>query len=91
MENDLIFSLLTWMEGFPGGASGKELTCQCRRCRRHGLISGQENPLEEGMAAHPSIFAGGSHGQRSLVAYSPQLAIHHLDAQEPSLKKKNLK
>ena len=28
-----------------------------------GSISGQENPLEEGMAAHSSIFAGGSHGQ----------------------------
>ena len=88
MENDLIFSLLTRMEGFPDGASGKELTCQCRRCRRHGLISDQENPLEEGMAAHSSIFAGGSHGQRSLVAYSPQLAMHHLDAQETSFKKK---
>ena len=23
--------------GFPGGASGKELTCQCRRCKRHKL------------------------------------------------------
>ena len=21
--------------GFPSGASGKELTCQCRRCERH--------------------------------------------------------
>ena len=40
-----------------------------------GSISGQENPLEEGMAAHSSIFAGGSHGQRSVVAYSPQLAM----------------
>ena len=22
---------------FPGGASGKELVCQCRRCKRHGF------------------------------------------------------
>ena len=22
------------MKGFPGGASGKEPTCQCRRCKR---------------------------------------------------------
>ena len=21
--------------GFPGGASGKEIACQCRRCKRH--------------------------------------------------------
>ena len=23
--------------GFPGGTSGKESTCQCRRCQRHGF------------------------------------------------------
>ena len=32
---------------------------------------GWEDPLEEGMAAHSSILAGKSHGQRSLVGYSP--------------------
>ena len=32
---------------------------------------GQEDPLEEGMATHSSILAGKSHGQRSLVGYSP--------------------
>ena len=38
MQNDLLFSLLPWMEeGFPGGATGKELACQHRRCRRHGF------------------------------------------------------
>ena len=26
--------------GFPGGLSGKESTCQCRRCRRLGWIPG---------------------------------------------------
>ena len=31
---------------------------------------GQEDPLEEGMAAHSSVLAGESHGQRSLVGYS---------------------
>ena len=31
-----------------------------------------EDPLEEGMAIHSSILAGESHGQRSLVGYSPQ-------------------
>ena len=31
---------------------------------------GQEDPLEEGMATHFSI--GESHGQRSLVGYSPR-------------------
>ena len=32
---------------------------------------GWEDPLAEGMAAHSSNLAGESHGQRSLVGYSP--------------------
>ena len=32
---------------------------------------GWEDPLEEDMAAHSSILAGKSHGQISLVGYSP--------------------
>ena len=41
---------------FPGGASGKESSCQCRRHKRHGFDPwGQVDPLEEGMATHSSI------------------------------------
>ena len=32
---------------------------------------GWEDPLEEGMATHSSILAWRTHGQRSLVGYSP--------------------
>ena len=32
------------LRGFPGGASGKEPACQCRRCKRNLF-----DPLEEGM------------------------------------------
>ena len=32
---------------------------------------GWEDPLEKGMATHSSILAGESHGQSSLVGYSP--------------------
>ena len=32
---------------------------------------GQEDPLEEGLETHSSILPGESHGQRSLVGYSP--------------------
>ena len=35
-----------------------------------GLITRSEDPLEEGMAT-PSKILGESHGQRSLVGYSP--------------------
>ena len=43
---------------FPGGTSGRQPTCQCRRCNRWGF-----NPwvgkilLEKGMAIHSSILA----------------------------------
>ena len=33
---------------------------------------GWEDPLEKGMATHPSTPAGEFHGQRTLVGYSPQ-------------------
>ena len=33
---------------------------------------GWEDPLEKGMAAHPVVLPGESHGQRSLVGYSPR-------------------
>ena len=34
--------------------------------------SGQEDPLEKGMVTLSSILARESHGQRSLVGYSPK-------------------
>ena len=44
--------------GFPGDASGKETSCQCRRdLRDAGSIPGLESSLEEGMAACPSTLA----------------------------------
>ena len=41
--------------GFPGGASGKELACQRRRCETWVRSLGWEDPLEEGMATNSSI------------------------------------
>ena len=35
------------------------------------LILGGEDPLKEGMTTHSNILAGESHGQWSLVCYSP--------------------
>ena len=35
---------------FPGGTSGKEITCQCRRLRDMVWSLGWEDPLEESMA-----------------------------------------
>ena len=42
----------------PRWFSGKEPTCQCRRCRRLGFDPGVGKiSLEEGMATHSSILA----------------------------------
>ena len=42
--------------GLPRWCSGKESTCHCRRCKRHGFQSrGQKDPLEEEVATQSSI------------------------------------
>ena len=43
--------------GFPGDASGKEPTCQCRRQETWVRSLSQEGPLEEGLATHSSVLA----------------------------------
>ena len=56
---------------FPGGTSGKEPACHFRRHETWVRSLGWEDPLEKEMAPHSSILSGKSHGQRSLVGYSP--------------------
>ena len=66
------FTVLLLAQGLPGGPSGKELSCQCRRhkrCRFDPWV--WEDPLEEVTATTPVFLPGKSHGQRSLVGYSP--------------------
>ena len=46
---DVITDFYAWD---PGGASGKEPTCQCRRHKRRGF-----HPLEEGSESHSCILA----------------------------------
>ena len=64
-------SLLT-VKGFPKWNTGKESVCQCRRYKRCGFdpwvakISWRRKWL-----ATPVFLPGKSHGQRSLVSYSP--------------------
>ena len=58
--------------GFPGGASGKEPACQCRRCTRLrfdpwvGKI-----PWERAWQPTLVFLRGESQGQRGLAGYSP--------------------
>ena len=54
-------------EGFPGGASGKEPACQCRRYKRHGFdpwIS--KIPWRRTWQPTPVFLPGECHGQKSL-------------------------
>ena len=59
--------------GFPAGASGKEPTCQCRRCKRLrfdpwvGKIPWRRKWQPTGI-----FLPGKSHGQKSLAGYRPQ-------------------
>ena len=51
--------------GFPGGASGKEPACQCRRCRFDPWIG--KILCRRKWQPTPVFLPGESHGQRSLV------------------------
>ena len=62
---------VTW--GFPGGASGKESACLCRRGKRCGFDP-RVGKIPWRRTWEPTLvfLPGKSHGQRSLVGYSPQ-------------------
>jgi len=61
--------VIKWL---PRWLSGKESTCQCRRCRRYvfDLWVGKL-PWSRKWKATPLFLPRKSHGQRSLVGYSP--------------------
>ena len=60
--------------GFPGGTSGKEPTCQCRRFKRHQFDPWvRKIPWRREWLHTPVFLPGESPGQRSLAGYSPQL------------------
>ena len=57
--------------GFPGGASGKEPACQCRRLKRCWFDPWVGKlPWRKPWQPTPVFLPGESHGQRSLVGYS---------------------
>ena len=58
--------------GFPGGANGKEPACQCRRHERLRFDPWVRKILwRRAQPPTPVFLPGESHGQRSLVGYSP--------------------
>ena len=60
------------LEGFPGGASGKEPAFHCRRQKRWGFGPWVKKiPWRRAWHPTPVFLPGESHGQRSLAGYSP--------------------
>ena len=58
--------------GFPGGTSGKEPTCQCRKHKRLGFDPRVGKiPWSRKWWPTPVFLPGKFHGQRSLADYSP--------------------
>ena len=58
------------LRGFPGGDSGKEPACQCRRYKRCGFDPWVEKmPWRRAWQPTPAFLPGESHGQRSLAGY----------------------
>ena len=58
--------------GFPGGVSGKEPTCQCRRCKNHGFDPWiRKIPWRRAWQPTLVFLPGEPRGQRSLVGSSP--------------------
>jgi len=68
-----IITLRHILLGFPGGASGKELACQCRRHKRYRFDPWvRKIPWKKAWQPTPVFFPGESHRQRSQAGYSPQ-------------------
>ena len=71
--------ILLWVMGlhkyildFPGGTSGKEPTCPCRRHKRRGFNPWvRKIPWRRAWQPTPVFLPGESHGQKSLVGYDP--------------------
>ena len=60
------------MEGFPGGASGKEPMCQCRRHKIHGFYPWVGKiPWRRAWQPIPVFLPWESHGRKSLPGYGP--------------------
>ena len=57
MRKDLLLWVPFFKLAFPGSASGKEPTCQCRTQETLVQSLGWEDPLEKEVATHSSILA----------------------------------
>ena len=69
--NILLYIYMTHIYMLPRWCSGRESTCQCRRCRRRGLNPWvRKIPWSRKWQPTLVFLSGKFHGQRSLVGYS---------------------
>ena len=78
---ELLFRSSHRQSGFLGGASGKEPTCQYWRHKRQVQPRVRKIPWRRAWRPTPVFLPGESHGQKSLVGYSPQ-GLKELDTTE---------
>ena len=80
------FSFNRTGKGFPGGSSGKEPICQCRRHKRCRFGLWLRYPEEGNGKSTPVFLPTKSHQQRSLVGYIPwewhesDMTEHHINS-----------
>jgi len=67
--------------GFPGGTSGKESACQCRRCKRQGFDPWVGKiPWSRKWQPAPVLLPGKFHGQRRATVHGAarsQISLSH--------------
>ena len=68
---DAVLAGSMFLEELPHGSEVKYLPAVQEVQEMQVRSLGQEDPLEEEMATTPIFLPGNSHGQRSLVGYSP--------------------
>ena len=69
IHNSLFICILNCILGRPWWLSGKEPTCQCRKSSFDSWVG--KIPWRGKWQPTPVFLPGESHGQRSLVGYSP--------------------
>ena len=63
--------IYTYM-GFPGGSSGKEPACRCKRHKRHGFdLWVGKIAWRRTWQSTPVFLSGESYGQKNVVGYGP--------------------
>ena len=70
MVRTILVRFVLYVRDFPGDASGKESSCQCRRHQRRGFSPWVwKIPWRRKWQPTPVLFPGESHGLRRLVGY----------------------